>query len=108
MSKIKNFMKITLIAPALFANLVWAEVICPEARVEYIYPTAEKTIVKLVGLDTHVVAMNDDPAFAVKISDLNQAKSQGYPVRLTFPDGYPQDCLSNDNTVAAISVEIVH
>lgn len=90
-----------------FAPNSFASVVCPEAKVEHIYPTAEKIMVKLEGLDWHVLALNTDQDLNGKLATVKRSKAEGHFVQLTFPVGYPDGCTSSDKTVTATQANLI-
>ena len=108
MRKLKFFSSFAAtLAILVFTSSSYATVVCPEAKVEHIYPTAEKVMVKLEGLDWHVLALNTDQNLNGKLATVKKAKAEGHFVQLTFPAGYPSGCTSSDSTVTATQATLI-
>ncbi|GGO64092.1 hypothetical protein [Bowmanella pacifica] len=89
----------------LVSTLAQANVKCPDAKVQMLYPTEEKTFIQLEGLGWQVLGFAGDEDLPTKMAIAQRAKQQGQPVELTFNNGHDKACLSRDDNSPVIKIK---
>lgn len=89
----------------LASTLAQANVKCPDAKVQMLYPTEEKTFIQLEGQNWQVLGFARDEDLPTKMAIAQRAKQQNQPVELTFNNGHDKECLSRDDTSPVIKIK---
>ena len=100
--------KVITVLAAAFALLpafAQANVKCPDAKVQMLYPTEEKTFIQLEGQNWQVLGFVGDEDLPTKMAIAQRAKQQSQPVELTFNNGHDKECLSRDDTSPVIKIK---
>ena len=98
----KVFLALAAALALLLPLFAQANVKCPDAKVQMLYPTQEKTFIQLEGQGWQVLGFAGDEDLETKVSVAMTAQRKGYPVELTFKNGHDKECLLLDESSPAL------
>ena len=92
----------TILVSFFHANITFASVDCPKAKILNLQPQTNAILVKLEGQDWHKVGAPGDPGSMAMCSALLAAQMAGKPVVIRYPDGY--QCSEYELSTSALMV----